>query len=260
MCWEEKRQSGSPSTILIASCLPLNNLAELYDAEGRYGEPNHFRKRRCSRGARRWDERSGAAGGGVARIHGEPGARAAPTRAHGPKRRETMPQRVPDAARRPAPRNHAQADAGRRAGRESQSRRIRSPSLVPSFRRAFLHPFLFDAGGLSNQTGSISRKGDLLLWQSSLADEKSSQKLGGSGAGNHADRCVQSLVRSHCTPEQAVQMANEAGAHFIMPVHHQTFRLSVEGFREPIERFEAALHKTPERVALREIGETFVLP
>lgn len=67
-------------------------------------------------------------------------------------------------------------------------------------------------------------------------------------------------IHSHCTPEQAVQMANKAGAHFIMPVHHQTFRLSFEGFREPIERFEAALHKTPERIALCEIGETFVLP
>jgi L-ascorbate metabolism protein UlaG (beta-lactamase superfamily) len=67
-------------------------------------------------------------------------------------------------------------------------------------------------------------------------------------------------IRSHCTPEQAVQMANAAGARFIVPVHHQTFRLSLEPFREPIERFEAALSKTPERIALREIGETFVVP
>jgi L-ascorbate metabolism protein UlaG (beta-lactamase superfamily) len=67
-------------------------------------------------------------------------------------------------------------------------------------------------------------------------------------------------IHSHCTPEQAVQMAKEAGAHFIMPVHHQTFRLSSESFREPIERFQAALHETPERIAIREIGETFVLP
>jgi len=67
-------------------------------------------------------------------------------------------------------------------------------------------------------------------------------------------------IRSHCTPEEAIEMANAAGAQFIMPVHHQTFRLSFEPFREPIERFEAALHKTPERIALREIGETFVLP
>ena len=67
-------------------------------------------------------------------------------------------------------------------------------------------------------------------------------------------------IRSHCTPEQAIEMANDAGAQFIMPVHHQTFRLSFEPFREPIERFEAALRETPERIALREIGETFLLP
>ncbi len=67
-------------------------------------------------------------------------------------------------------------------------------------------------------------------------------------------------IQSHSTPEQAVQMANAAGARFIAPVHHQTFRLSLEPFREPIERFEVALSKTPERIALREIGETFVLP
>ena len=67
-------------------------------------------------------------------------------------------------------------------------------------------------------------------------------------------------IQSHWTPEQAVQMANEVGARFIMPVHHQTFRLSAEDFHEPIERFQTAPHKTPERIALREIGETFVVP
>src|SRR5438874_13795598 len=67
-------------------------------------------------------------------------------------------------------------------------------------------------------------------------------------------------IHSHCSPEQAIEMANAAGARFIMPVHHQTFRLSFEPFREPIERFEAALGDAPERIALREIGETFVLP
>jgi L-ascorbate metabolism protein UlaG (beta-lactamase superfamily) len=67
-------------------------------------------------------------------------------------------------------------------------------------------------------------------------------------------------IRSHATPEQAIEMANAAGAQFIMPVHHQAFRLSFEPFREPIERFEAALGTQPERIALRVIGETFVLP
>lgn len=67
-------------------------------------------------------------------------------------------------------------------------------------------------------------------------------------------------IRNHCTPEQAIDMANAAGARFIMPVHHQAFRLSFEPLREPIERFQAALRNQPERIALREIGETFVLP
>jgi len=67
-------------------------------------------------------------------------------------------------------------------------------------------------------------------------------------------------IRSHCTPEQAIEMANAAGAQFIIPVHHQTFRLSFEPLREPIERFKAALKDTPARIALREIGETFVIP
>lgn len=66
-------------------------------------------------------------------------------------------------------------------------------------------------------------------------------------------------IRSHCTPEEAVRMAEAAGAEHILPVHHQTFKLSVEPFREPIERFEAALQRTPERIALRGIGETFEL-
>ena len=67
-------------------------------------------------------------------------------------------------------------------------------------------------------------------------------------------------IWAHSTPEQAVAMADAAGARFIMPVHHQTFRLSVEPFREPIERFTRALATLPERIALREIGETFILP
>jgi L-ascorbate metabolism protein UlaG (beta-lactamase superfamily) len=67
-------------------------------------------------------------------------------------------------------------------------------------------------------------------------------------------------IHSHCTPEQAIEMANAASSRFIMPVHHQTFRLSFEPLREPIERFQAALRDQPERIALREIGETFVLP
>jgi L-ascorbate metabolism protein UlaG (beta-lactamase superfamily) len=72
--------------------------------------------------------------------------------------------------------------------------------------------------------------------------------------------CYNPWIRTHSNPEEAIQMANDAGAKFIMPVHHQTFRLSFEPFREPIERLEIALRDQSERIAVREIGETVVLP
>ncbi len=55
-------------------------------------------------------------------------------------------------------------------------------------------------------------------------------------------------------------MANAAGAGYIVPIHHQTFVLSDEPLNEPIERLEAALQHEPERLALKRIGETFILP
>ena len=70
----------------------------------------------------------------------------------------------------------------------------------------------------------------------------------------------QPWIRNHCTPEEAVGMADQAGAHHIVPVHHQTFKLSNEPMHEPLERFQAALHKEPERIALWQIGESFVCP
>lgn len=64
-------------------------------------------------------------------------------------------------------------------------------------------------------------------------------------------------IANHCTPEQAVAMADLAGARAILPIHHQTFKLSREGLEEPIRRFEQALAGAPARIALRRIGETF---
>jgi L-ascorbate metabolism protein UlaG (beta-lactamase superfamily) len=64
-------------------------------------------------------------------------------------------------------------------------------------------------------------------------------------------------IRNHCTPEQAWQMANEAGSEFFLPVHHQTFALSNEPYLEPIERVIATARRCPERVALQGIGEEF---
>ena len=50
-------------------------------------------------------------------------------------------------------------------------------------------------------------------------------------------------IRNHCTPEQAVAMADAAGARVFVPVHHQSFQLSREPVTEPIERTERALRE-----------------
>jgi L-ascorbate metabolism protein UlaG (beta-lactamase superfamily) len=55
-------------------------------------------------------------------------------------------------------------------------------------------------------------------------------------------------------------MADAAGARYIVPVHHQTFKLSDEPLEEPIQRLVAVMNGESERLALRRIGETFVCP
>jgi len=65
----------------------------------------------------------------------------------------------------------------------------------------------------------------------------------------------QPWVCSHCTPEQAVRMTNDAGAAYLLPIHFKTFAFGREGPVEPLVRLEAALEQ--ERIGWREVGETF---
>src|SRR5919112_868166 len=67
-------------------------------------------------------------------------------------------------------------------------------------------------------------------------------------------------VYVHANPEQAWQMRREMGAEYILPMHHSTFRLSREPVDEPRRRILAAAGEEQWRVALTEIGETWVLP
>jgi L-ascorbate metabolism protein UlaG (beta-lactamase superfamily) len=66
-------------------------------------------------------------------------------------------------------------------------------------------------------------------------------------------------IHVHCNPEQAWAMANDAGAEFVLPVHHQTFHLSREARLEPMERILSAAGPNPERVCIHEIGQEFHL-
>lgn len=69
-------------------------------------------------------------------------------------------------------------------------------------------------------------------------------------------------IYAHANPEQSWQMSREMGAQYILPIHHATFRLSREQVREPITRLIKAARAEGEqqRVAITEIGQTWVLP
>ena len=67
-------------------------------------------------------------------------------------------------------------------------------------------------------------------------------------------------IANHASPEQAWHMAEALGAHHVLPIHHATFRLSREPMDEPIARLRAAAVGDGPRIALTDVGETFVLP
>lgn len=58
----------------------------------------------------------------------------------------------------------------------------------------------------------------------------------------------------HCNPEEAWRMGADCGAEHLLPVHHQTFRLSREPYLEPVERFVAAAGNDFDRVVATRVG------
>ncbi|MBC7930970.1 MAG: MBL fold metallo-hydrolase [Rubrivivax sp.] len=67
-------------------------------------------------------------------------------------------------------------------------------------------------------------------------------------------------IYAHANPEQSWAMRREMGADYILPMHHSTFRLSREPAGEPIKRMLAAAGPEQWRVAVTEVGETWMLP
>jgi L-ascorbate metabolism protein UlaG (beta-lactamase superfamily) len=64
-------------------------------------------------------------------------------------------------------------------------------------------------------------------------------------------------IRAHCSPEQAVAMADDAAARHFVPIHHETFKLSLEPMDEPARRVRAAFASEPQRLLAMHVGETF---
>lgn len=67
-------------------------------------------------------------------------------------------------------------------------------------------------------------------------------------------------IHAHCSPEQAVAMARQAGTLALVPIHHETFKLSAEAMDEPAARLRAALGGKPPHLLAISVGETFHVP
>lgn len=65
-------------------------------------------------------------------------------------------------------------------------------------------------------------------------------------------------IQAHSTPEQTWAMADHARAENILPIHHHTFRLSHEPTDEPIARFHDGAGSRNDRIALWQIGQTWI--
>lgn len=104
----------------------------------------------------------------------------------------------------------------------------------------------------------IAREGKQIIFGGDTALTPSFRSLRSQGPYELAIMPIgayQPWVCSHCTPEQAVRMANDAGAKSFLPIHFKTFPLGREGTVEPMERLQVALE--PERLGWSNIGQTF---
>jgi L-ascorbate metabolism protein UlaG (beta-lactamase superfamily) len=64
-------------------------------------------------------------------------------------------------------------------------------------------------------------------------------------------------IGGHANPEQAWSMAMDAGARCVLPMHHSTFKLSVEPRDDPLRRLLISAGDRAGDVVCRQIGETW---
>jgi L-ascorbate metabolism protein UlaG (beta-lactamase superfamily) len=68
-----------------------------------------------------------------------------------------------------------------------------------------------------------------------------------------------SYQKAHCTPEQAWDMFEDTGSKYLVPIHWNTFVLSREPVKEPLQRLKAAAGENVEKIVITEHGGCFTL-
>lgn len=108
----------------------------------------------------------------------------------------------------------------------------------------------------------IQRNGKKIIFGGDTAMTSSFKEIRGKGPFEFACMPIGAYnpyLHSHCNPEQALQMANDAGAKYVLPMHFYTFRLGREVATEPMQRLQTALKSETDRLGWRQAGETFVV-
>jgi L-ascorbate metabolism protein UlaG (beta-lactamase superfamily) len=67
-------------------------------------------------------------------------------------------------------------------------------------------------------------------------------------------------IRNHANPEQVWAMFKQTGAHYLVPIHWGTFKLSKEPREEPMQRLIAAAGDQADDIVLRSIGGVWTAP
>jgi L-ascorbate metabolism protein UlaG (beta-lactamase superfamily) len=61
-------------------------------------------------------------------------------------------------------------------------------------------------------------------------------------------------IRNHANPEQVWKMFRDSGAHYLVPIHWDTFRLGKEPVGDAMKRLFAAAGSDRDRIVVRQIG------
>ncbi len=62
---------------------------------------------------------------------------------------------------------------------------------------------------------------------------------------------------NHCSPEEALQMANDVNAKYFIPIHCNTFKQGMEPLEEPIARLQKGKLNYAIQLGIEQIGGTF---
>jgi L-ascorbate metabolism protein UlaG (beta-lactamase superfamily) len=67
-------------------------------------------------------------------------------------------------------------------------------------------------------------------------------------------------IYNHANPEQVWAMFQQTRAHYLVPIHWGTFKLSKEPMEEPLQRLIAAAGDQQDRIVIRQIGGSWTMP